>query len=146
MDTVSTTDTAPVWWQTGLHIVAAVALFIPFIYLAGILAYVYDVFVQGYIGRSGEGIGFFIRGFQYFAAGVAALFVPVLLLKRTNVQIVGAIWTTIYVLLFAVLIALPLLTGTSRAGFWEWLEVAATAVGTLIAGVGFTIGSFRDGL
>jgi hypothetical protein len=135
-----------VWWQTGLHLIAAVALFLPMIFVAGVLVYIYDVMVQGYIGRSGDGIGFLLRGIQYFIAAVGSLLLPAFLLKRTNGQVVGAVWSTIYILAFALLIIGPALLGVGSPGFWEWLEIVATTAGMGVAGIGFTIGAFREGV
>ena len=125
----------PLVWQTILHCIAALVILIPAIYIFGFLVQILDFIQEGYIGRTGEGIGFFMRGIQCFLASMASLIIPSVLLKRSNFLIVSTIYGTIIgiflLFVFAMYIFNPTLS--SNTGFYSWLGLIASAIGLLAA-------------
>ena len=85
------------------------------------------------IGRTGDGIGFFVRGLQYFCAGLAALYLPTYLLKHSNLLIVVTIFGTLTFLVGTVSIGLVAFSPelSQRYGLHDWLGAIASYVGLL---------------
>lgn len=113
------------WWNTVLTTVAAFVLFVPCLVVAGALVWLHDLLVEGYIGRRGEGIGWFMRGVQYALAASAAIWLPHLLLRSSNPIISATIVATTLIALglIALLVSLP------EYGWRDWLEWVACTVG-----------------
>lgn len=123
------------WWHTLLAAVGAILLFIPLVFVAGVFVWIQDMITQGYIGRTGEGIGFLMRGVQFGLASWGAIIVPSLLLKRTNLVVVASIAGTIFTIVMVVGVLIGLARGDQGKGLFEWLEVIATTLGVVIGAI-----------
>lgn len=125
-----------IWWHTVLLVFAALAMIVPCVLLAGVAVWIADFIQEGYIGKTGEGIGFIMRGIQFFAATYACLAIPYLVLKRSNIVVASTIVGTIFVLINLGLTYTGWYTGALGVDYFKWAEMIAIVIGTGI-GAGF---------
>ena len=108
-----------VYWHTGLSVIATLILFVPFVFVCGIFVWVLDFLQQGYLGRTGEGIGVMMRGFQYFLATHWALALPSAFLVAQSRSVVSAIFGTIIAMFVAGGGVFLFLAGSAFPPVWD---------------------------
>ena len=126
---------ATVWWQTGLHILLSFILIIPAVFLAGLLVMIMDFIHEGYIGKTGEGIGFVMRGIQYGIASFAAIGLPDQFLKRSNSTVAVTVFVTIATLFSFIVIAILYYNPAPNADLYSWAESLASLTGLVLEGI-----------
>ena len=129
------------WWHTVLHIIGSFLLFVPALFVCGLLVKALDVINEGYIGQTGEGIGFIMRGVQYGLASYSSIAIPHLILKRSHVIVTVTIFATVLGLFFAVLLLFQFTAYALDLGFYGWLEFIATGIGVIAGAVAYI---FKD--
>jgi hypothetical protein len=116
-------------WQTAAAIAASVVLFVPALFVSGIFAWLYDLLLEGFTGRSGEGIGFFVRGLQYAFGSSLSFLLPYFVLKRPYVVIHATVFLTLLSVLTITIVLIGTLKGVRTHGISEVLELVASCVG-----------------
>lgn len=130
-----------VWWQTPVATVAALVLFLPLVFVAGLWVVLMDFLQWGATGKTDDGVGFILRGFQHGAAAGFAVFLPHLLLNRSNSIVVATVLATVATLF---LLYSAFVLQNSPTDLYGWLDLIASGVGVVVGAVcGSTVASER---
>lgn len=129
------------WWHTVLHTVGSFLLFVPALFISGLVVQVVDVINEGYIGQTGEGIGFIMRGVQYALTSYFCIALPHLILKRSHVIVTVTIFATVFGLLVLVMFLFQFTAYATDLGFYGWLEFLASGVGVIAGAIAYV---FKD--
>jgi hypothetical protein len=119
------------WWQTGLHIVISIALFVPAIFIFGIITWLYQFFFLSPAGTVPNGGALMARGIQYGAGTYFCLALPTFLIKRSNIAVLTSVFGTILAI-FHVVILLQAYYGSRAVGWFTWLELGVCVIGSVI--------------
>lgn len=128
-----------IWWHTVLHTLGSFILFVPATFVTGLIVMAMDVINEGYIGQTGDGIGFIMRGFQFAMASGASIALPHLLFKRSHVVVVVTIFSTVMGILIGIMFLFQFTKFATNLGFYGWLEFIASGIGLFAGAIYYVV-------
>jgi hypothetical protein len=120
--------------QTTLHVILALILLIPLIFLIGILVVILDYFVRIItpLSSEGSGIGLFGRFMQYTFSSFLSLMLPSIVFKHSNTLIVCSVWASTVSIFYILMSLESYFSGYSQSfGVGYWLEIAGAFFGVV---------------
>ena len=98
------TNPQTTWWQTALHLVISIILFVPAIFVFGALTWLYQFSFLSPAGTVPNGGALIARGIQYGAGTYFCLVLPTFIIKKSNIAVLTSIFGTVLAIFNAIIL------------------------------------------